>query len=300
VSALSGNDDLRVDRASADDLRKDPALIDTLMRSRGFFPGRRTVVIEAARDGIAKTLSEALSGITSEDAFLVVTAEVLTARSSLRRLFERDARLASIALYPDPPGQRELEALLHRAGLSDRIAAEALANLEGVVAELDHGQLMQLIEKIKLFSLNVESKLDSQDILALSPSTNETEMGTLVDCVADGRAGDVSRLIGQLASGAANPVQMLLFTGRRFRQLLMLACAEDGTNQALRRLRPPVYGAKAHMLARQSSSWGRDRLETALRIIHGADRTLRAAGKKPGLAIVERALIRVAMLSARR
>ena len=57
---------------------------------------------------------------------------------------------------------------------------------------------------------------------------------------------------------------------------------------------------EAHTLARldeefQAERWGRDRLEQALALLIETDLSLRSSTRAPGMAVMERALIRLAM-----
>jgi DNA polymerase-3 subunit delta len=48
-------------------------------------------------------------------------------------------------------------------------------------------------------------------------------------------------------------------------------------------------------MARQAGQWGARKLEAAIAILVETDLTLRSASKAPGMALMERALIRIAM-----
>ncbi|HEY0275894.1 MAG TPA: DNA polymerase III subunit delta, partial [Paenirhodobacter sp.] len=50
----------------------------------------------------------------------------------------------------------------------------------------------------------------------------------------------------------------------------------------------------------QAQRWGMFRLEEALKVLVETDLTLRSASKAPQMALMERALMRLAMLGARR
>jgi len=125
VDGLTEGDDLRLTRLEPAVALKDPAGIDAALRARGFFPGRRVVLIEGARDTLAGPLKGILAGIGPEDAFFVITASRLAARSALRRLFEGAGGLAALGLYPEPPDQAELAGLLRNAGLGGGLTPEA-------------------------------------------------------------------------------------------------------------------------------------------------------------------------------
>ena len=304
---LTDGDDLRLTRLEPAEAQKDPAGIDAALRAQGFFPGRRVVLIEGARDALAGPLKGILAGIGPgdwsrdrfPDAFLVVTAPSLTARSALRRLFEGASRLASLGLYPEPPGEAELAGLLRDAGLAGGLTPEAAQALAAVADQIDRGALLQLIEKIAVFALDRDGPLSHDELALLLPMAADSELDRLVAVVAEGRAEAVGPLIGRLAAAGIGAAGMLIAAGRHFRQLLALAAASDGIEAALGRLRPPAFGPRRRAWAAQARRWGPERLETANRLLFQADRTLRSAGDRPARAQVERCLIRLAMMVAR-
>ncbi len=306
VDFLTEGDDLRLTRLEPGAALKDPAGIDAALRARGFFPGRRVVLIEGARDPLAGPLKGVLAGIgpldsspdAPPDTFLVITAPSLTARSALRRLFEAAGGLASLGLYPEPPGEAELAGLLGAAGLAGGLTPEAAQALAVVASQIDRGTLLQLIEKIAVFALDHDGPLDQEELSALLPMAADSELDRLVAAVAEGRAEAVGPLIGRLAAAGIGAAGMLIAAGRHFRQLLGLAAARDGIDAALGRLRPPAFGPRRRALAAQARRWGPGRLETANRLLFHADRTLRSAGDRPDRALVERCLIRLAMMVA--
>jgi DNA polymerase-3 subunit delta len=308
VDFLTDGDDLRLTRLEPGAAQKDPAEVDAALRARGFFPGRRVVLIEGARDALAGPLKDILaaagpmgdtSGEGGEYAFLVVTAQNLAARSALRRLFEGVGDLASLGLYPEPPDEVELAALLEKAGFICGLTPEATQDLASTANQIDHGTLLQLIDKIAIFSLGLGEPLNQEGLAPLLPAAADSELDRLVAAVAEGRAGAVAPLIARMAAAGVGAAGMLIAAGRHFRQLLGLAVAQDGIEAALGRLRPPVFGPRRQALAAQARRWGRGRLENANRVLFQADRTLRSAGSRPDMALVERCLIRLAMMVAR-
>ncbi|MBK0400534.1 DNA polymerase III subunit delta [Limibaculum sp. M0105] len=299
VAALSEGDEMRVTRLEGAAIRKDPAALDEAVRARGFFPGRRVVLIETARDEIAETLKAVLADISGEDAFIVAEAGALAPRSSLRKLFEGSRVAAACGLYPDPPDPAELAADLKAAGLAAGLTREAEGALAAAVHELDRAQLTQLVEKIALYGASESQPLDAQAVLGLMPAATEAELDRLIDAVAAGRADEVVPLLSRVAAGGGSPVQVLIAAGRMFRQLVTLASAPDGIEAAIARLRPPVFGPRRTALSRQAAAWSSGRAEAALRLLQETDLTLRSPGARPDRAMVERCLIRIAMMGAR-
>ncbi len=64
-------------------------------------------------------------------------------------------------------------------------------------------------------------------------------------------------------------------------------------------MRPPVFGPRRDKLIRQAGAWGLARLEQALTLLVETDLSLRSAQRAPQMAVMERALIRLAMLGRR-
>ena len=91
IAALIGPDgpgEMRLTRLAAADLRKDPALLLDALKSQGFFPGPRVALLEDATDGLTDLVAATVKDWRPGDAHLIVTAGGLTAKSTLKKLFE--------------------------------------------------------------------------------------------------------------------------------------------------------------------------------------------------------------------
>ena len=65
-------------------------------------------------------------------------------------------------------------------------------------------------------------------------------------------------------------------------------------------MRPPVFGPRRDKVLRQAQGWGVERLQQALTVITETDLSLRSAAQTaPAMALVERAMIRLAMMARR-
>jgi DNA polymerase-3 subunit delta len=60
-----------------------------------------------------------------------------------------------------------------------------------------------------------------------------------------------------------------------------------------------VFGPRRDRMQRQAQAWGMFRLEDALKLLIETDLTLRSASRAPQMAVMERALIRLAMMARR-
>jgi DNA polymerase-3 subunit delta len=77
------------------------------------------------------------------------------------------------------------------------------------------------------------------------------------------------------------------------------ACHPNGPAAGLQAQRPPVFGPRRDRMLRQAQIWGRDKLETAISLLVDTDLTLRSAQTAPQMALMERALIRLAMMPSK-
>ena len=300
VSAVLGDDgdDLRISRMDAAEARKDASAIDTALRERGFFPGRRVAVIEGGTDGLTAPLDAALEGITQDDAFLVVTAGVLPARSKLRKLFEGQGNLVGLQLFQNAPDARDIAGMLTERDVTAQATDDALQALADVARGMDHGSFAQLVDVIALFSMDRAEPLDLDAVMGLVPAGLDAELDAFVDAVASGAPRAIGPLIQRLSAGGTTPVSMLIALQRHFRQLLQAGSAPGGPDMGLASLRPPAWGPRRDAMSRQLRQWGQGRLEQANRALFEADRTVRSAGQSPDLALVERCALRLAIMGS--
>ncbi|MEM1343845.1 MAG: DNA polymerase III subunit delta [Pseudomonadota bacterium] len=306
IPRLTEGDDLRLTRLDAETARRAPAEIDTGLRARGFFPGRRVLLIEGAKDSLASALTVALEGLTTEDAYLVVTASGITTKGALHRLFEKGAGFAAAGLYPDQAGQDDPVALLSALGCRARPDEGARAALLELAASLDPGCLRQTLNALALYASDAET-LSAEDVEALAPlqpgaaSGSDSTVEALLAAVAGGAPERVPALLARLSAAGTAPSTTILSMGRHLRQLLTLALAPGGPRSGVERLRPPVFGPRRDRLVGEAELWRAGRAETGLRLIHACELALRRAGPasaRPERALAERCLIRLAMIAA--
>ncbi|MEZ5886921.1 MAG: DNA polymerase III subunit delta [Paracoccaceae bacterium] len=301
IAALVGPEgeaEMRLARIPATDLRKDPALVQDALKAQGFFPGPRVAFVEEAGDWIAPILKDALGQWQAGDATLIVTAGTLTRASALKKLFEDHANAYAVAIYDDPPSREEIEALLAKAGLH-QIGREAMTDLLALSRDLDPGDFRQTVEKIALYKLGDTTGLSPADVAAMAPATIEAEVDDVLHAAAEGNATGVGKLVRRLEGQGVGPVTLCIGAMRHFRALHAAASDPGGAGAGIARMRPPVFGPRRDRMLKQAQAWGMHRLEQALSILVETDLTLRSASRAPQMALMERALIRLAMLGRR-
>ncbi len=301
VAALvgpQGEEEMRLTRLSGGDLRSDPAALLDAVKAQSFFPGPRVVFVEEAADSHAKTFEAALSEWQEGDAQLIVTAKQLTAKSKLRKLFEGHPNAFAAGIYDDPPSRDEIEATLQKAGVTN-LPQDAMTALLDLSRQLDPGDFRQTVEKLSLYKRGDDTPVSAEDIAAVAPTSTEADLDDVLHIVAEGRTTEIGPVLQKLAAQGVQPVGLCIGATRHFRTL-HAACADPGgPASGISRVRPPVFGPRRDRMLRQAQKWGMFRLEQALGILTDTDLQLRSSSRAPSMAVMERALIRLAMLGAR-
>ena len=294
-----GESEMRLSRIPAGDLRKDPAMLSDAMRAQGFFPGARVALVEDAGDGLAKVIEAAITEWRPGDAQVIVTAGQLAVRSALRKFFEGHSKCYAVGIYDDPPDRAEIESLLSEAGLTelDRDATDAVTALS---RSLDPGDFRQTIEKLGLYMRSERGPVTAKDVEDCAPRSAEAGLDALLTVVADGKTAQIAELLRRLHAQGTTPVALCISAMRHFRSLHAVASDPSGPASGIGRLRPPVFGPRRDAMVRQAQNWGRDKLERAVTLLIDTDLQLRSASTAPQQALVERALIRLSMMSRSR
>lgn len=293
-----GEEEMRLTRINAADLRKDPALVSDALKAQGFFPGHRVAFVEDAADGVAKTLSTALADWQPGDAQLVMTAGQLTAKSTLRKAFETHPAAVAIGIYDDPPTRDEVESALREAGINVP-GREVMDALFALSQTLEPGDFRQTVEKIGLYKRGDETPLTAQDIDACAPLSADVDIDDILQVVAAGQAGELGPALRNLYAQGVAPVTLCIGAMRHFRRLHVVASDPGGAGSGIAKLRPPVFGPRRDVIMRQAGHWGRDRLERAIATLTDTDLQMRSSNPPPTHALMERALIRLAMMARR-
>lgn len=303
LKALLGDgaeEEMRLTRMQAADLRKDPALLLDAVKAVGFFPGPRAVFVEEANDSAAPVIDAALRDWQPGDAQIIVTGGALKASSKLRKLFEAHPNSYAAGIYDDPPSRADIERSLAQTGLRD-VSVDSMAALVALSTELSPGDFNQTLEKLALYKHGDATPLTPEDVDVCAPQSNEAALDDMLNIVAEARSTEIGPILRRLQAQGTNAVSLCIGATRHFRTLYVAASDPGGAAAGVGRLRPPVFGKRRDRIIRQAQDWGPNRLEDALTLLTDTDLHLRSAGQTaPAMALMERALIRLAMMTRKR
>jgi DNA polymerase-3 subunit delta len=294
----AGEEEMRLTRIPAADLRKDPALLNDATKSQGFFPGPRVVFVEDAGDGLTETIKAALSDWQTGDAHVVVTAGQLAAKSKLRKAFEDHSNAYATGIYDDPPSRAEIEAALTQSGLKD-ISTDAMAALTNLSRVLDPGDFRQTLEKISLYKRGDTTPLTPEEVDLSAPQSIEAGIDDVLNIAADGEAHRIGPVLKRLQAQGIGAVGLCIGATRHFKTLHIVASDPGGPGQGIAKLRPPVFGPRRDRIQRQAAAWGMHKTERALALLLDTDLTLRSTNRAPDMALMERTLLKIAWMNRR-
>ncbi|MEY8119234.1 DNA polymerase III subunit delta [Falsihalocynthiibacter sp. BN13B15] len=291
----TGDDEMRLFRIPASDMRKDPAMLLDAVKSQSFFPGARVAFVEGCTDALVKPVAAALAEWQPGDAQVIVTAGQLKATSALRKLFEGHGNAYAAGIYHDPPSRAEIEADLAKVGLT-RVSPDAMEALTALSKEIGPGDFRQTMEKLALYMLSSSESATPLDVAACAPSSTEAALDDILNIVAEGRSAEIGPIMQKLEAQGVQPVGLCIGATRHFRTLHAASADPGGPAAGIGRLRPPVFGARRDRMLRQAQKWGTRRLEAALSMLLDTDLQLRSTSRAPTMALVERTLVRLSML----
>ncbi|NCX69256.1 MAG: DNA polymerase III subunit delta [Rhodobacteraceae bacterium] len=291
--------EMRLTRFIGDDILKDRTAVFDAVKSVGFFPGQRAVLIENTSDKTSKIIIECIEAWNKTDAHIVVTSGLLRPTSQLRKAFETFQNTLAAPIYDNPLTEMEIKTELTRAGIqiNDPAIMDALYNLS---KELEPGDFRNTLEKIYLYKLSDKSPLTAKDISMCSPISAEANLEEIIHAVSGGNTNKINHILNRLEAQGVQPVTLCLSFQRHFKLLLNLKNHGGTPLEAISSYKPPIFGPKRNAIINQLKLWNEETLKIALSFFVELDLDLRSATNRyPSLAMTERVLIRVAMIARR-
>lgn len=283
---------------SAAQLKTDPAAVADEMMSLPMMGDRKVIHIRQATDAAAAMLDEALQADGAVN-LLVVEAGELPPRSKLRKAFEAAASGAAVGCYGDDRG--DLEAVIREVMTAHGVTIEpdAVAELLGRIGN-DRMVSRGEIEKLALYAGD-GGQVTAADVLHLIGDSAAMSVDEVVFGAADGLTAEADQALARALGDGVSAVQVLRAFQRHFQRLHAVGgevAKGAGLDQALGRLRPPMFFKYKSRFQRQCRIWSLDRLTDAMALVTDAERQCKQTGA-PDAAICQRAVLRIAATARR-
>ncbi len=300
------NDPFRVAELDAAALRDDPARLPDEAAALALTGGRRVVRIRGAGDGLSDQFKAFLTDPPGE-ALILLEAGELPTRSSLRKVFEAARNGAALACYHD--AGRDLNEVIDKtlaaAGLVASPDAHAYlgANL-GADRQLTRRELEKLVLYMgrPLEGDPANRRVELADVQACIGDSSELTLENIAFAVGDGDLQGIERGLTRSLQEGAQPISVLRGVARHFQRLHLVVGQLKrgvGIEDALKRLRPPVFWKTSERFRNQAGRWNAPALAAALENLL----TTEAACKRtasPAETLVSRALLHIAANAPRR
>lgn len=303
-SVLKGvADPFRMTDIDAGTIKSDPARLADEAAAMALTGARRAVKIRDASDTIAKTVEGFLDDAIG-DALLVFAAGDLGPRSTLRKIFEKADNAAALPCYADD--SRALDQVVRETLKESGLSAEpdALAYLVDHLGG-DRALSRREMEKLALYKgTNDGTAITLDDAMACVGDTAAFDLDDLTYAMGDGDQPTVQRVYGRMMAEGTSPISILTAASRHVMRLhQVLGLRNDGGNldQAMMKLRPPVFFKRKSQFKAQAGRWNGKLLARALDLLTTAELQAKSTDM-PVQALTERALMQVtaAAKSARR
>ena len=230
---------------------------------------------------------------------VVVEADELGPRSSLRQLFEAADNAAALPCYRDEAGDlaRFIGEELGHASL--RLTDESRDYLVSALGG-DRGVTRRELEKIVCYMGQSDSvrSFELSDALACVGDSAAMSVDDLVFALGDGDLAAVERLTDRTLAEGTTPVSILRTASRHFLRLHLVASADD-RERAIRALKPPVFYKLAPRLHDQVRQWAPARLHHVIDRLTRAEMDCKSTGM-PAEILCRRALLEIAAQAPRR
>jgi len=275
------------------DLDGDPDRLAIELQTMPMFGGSKVVRVTAGRRITAASLEPFVGGDRLAAA-LIVEGGNLRPTDSLRTLFEKAAKAAAVACYPDEA--HDLETLVRDTLKSHGLAItpearDLLLGRIGADRTLSRGE----IEKLALYAAG-KPEIDASDVEAIVGDASQLAIDRILDGAA---AGDARRAVAEYARAlaAGESAQMIIAAAQRHLERLhkVRSDIDQGRSfeDAVRQIRPPIHFKQKDALGLQCRLWSTARLSEALARAATAAKAARLAGPLED-AIAEEMLIGLA------
>lgn len=302
------NDAFAVTQLTADDLTGNVAQLSDEMSALSLLGDARMVRLrldhERAGAMIAKIIKDFDTNPHKAEAKLIVEAGDMTPRSAVRKAFEAGGRFAAVGCYTDSAADIANMVRTELGALSITIEPDALS-LWVPLLEGDRGLIRGEIEKMALYKgygTQSGASVSVADITTLAAGGQVASIDDIITATMSGHVDEADQVFRRAVAGKMNSV-VILFSLQRHISRLIEAQGKmrggDSAENAVRSLRPPVFGMGQRAFMRQLNLWPGGALQRALNQTLAVEKQVKTAAS-PADALVGRLLMALSSFAAKR
>ena len=261
---MRGDDAFQLVTLAAHDLKKNSHDLLAEAQSLALNGQKRVIWLKDGGDFLTKTIKD-LATIDADTNCVIITCAQLVKKSSLRQLCETADNLALLACYDetDMSVQAYIDAVVTKNHKTLSARARTLLSQH---FSAERYELQNQLEKIILYSGN-NDMISEDDCAAIMTPPTSLQSHHIAFAVGLGESAKLAQLLQRAKEQALPMPSIIRATVNHFIRLYQcLAHIEDGETlqQALRRLRPPLFFKDEPLFRKQLTLWQAD---SALRAI---------------------------------
>ena len=272
------SDPFRLAELSPAVLKEEPGRLRDEAAAISFTGGRRVVIIRDAGDIVSPAVQHFLSS-PAGDALVLVGADDLPPRSSLRKAFEESPMAAALPCYADTGA--DLESVIRES-----MARHQMTAAPDVVSWLashlgsDRALTRSEIDKLALY-VGKPGPISLEEAQTCIGDSAALSLDDMVLATAEGDHATAQRTLSRLSSEGVAPITCLRGLSRHFTRLHLAAshiAQGKSVDQALASLKPPPFFKVTARMKRQLSLWSPVALGSALDLLANAEVDCKTTG----------------------
>jgi len=273
------NDPFNVAILTTDILSDDPARLSDEANAMSMMGGKRLIRIEEGRDALSPLIKDYLAN-PNDNALIIIEADELTPRSSLRILCEKAGNAAALPCYVED--ERDMTGLI-RTTLQQQgytIAQDALQLFAAAITG-DRQRARSEIEKLITYMGAEKQQVTWDHVQACSGQTGAQGMDDLIFNAGGGKPQEAFRAYNTLIEEGVPVISILRALQNHFRRLhLANSLMEAGFPQeeALKRLQPPVFFKQEPQFRAQMNRWSMGNLEKIMNRLNALEAQCKQTG----------------------
>lgn len=276
------NDAFNTATFSGDQIIADPARFNDEASAISMMGGDRLIRVSDAVDGMTATIKAYLKNPVP-GTFIIMTADELGTKSTLRKLCETENNAAALPCYVQDAGEiaRVITTAVREAGL--RIEPDA-ANFMAAAIGGDHQQIKSEIEKLLTY-MGVDKNgkgsgtITYDDAVACSGAMGLANLDGFIDKFMTGDVQSAFTLLPRLEDDGVNMIVILrsiLAHGRKLHATHLRIEQGEDINMILESRDAPVFFKRKTFFAQQLRLWPLPRLQKLMHEILGLEAKMKS------------------------
>lgn len=279
--ALGKSDDpYAVTKLGEDEIKRDSAKLGDALAAQSLLGGPTIVWARISGKGADDSILAALKVIENNgpSGFLIIEAGDLGGTADLVKKFGAATNAAVIAFYEETEAERAsyAKALAKELGVAfDRDAEDYFLS----ALPADRGLARQEIEKLATYAHNLGRNVSVEDLEALMAAEAESALDAASLAAAQGKAALAVESLARIdALSGVSALRALLRRLHQLRDARLLIDGGTSPEEAVAKLRPPVFWKERDTVASQARLWTSKKLNAAYDVMWTAEMRSKTAG----------------------